>query len=351
MNGRKAWMAGMVVMGCVRGALAWTNLEGGDHGGSNWVIAGGTYIASNHYNIGTVTIETGSVVYVQPWNNGKYGMVEISATNITIRGTLDASGAGYRGGNGGGGANGGAVYSLLPGYSGSTGANGGGPFGGNGGVGGAGGPVDNGYGQAGGSGGIGGYSVARGQGDASTNEAINMGSGGGGGGGGGSGSTYRESSSGAGGGGAGNYGGGAISLKALEALTVRGVVAACGRSGVSGNGGNGTNGRPGLGGSGGGSLTGGQSKGGLGHPGVYNECMPSGNGGDGGAGAGGGILLEAKHVDALGATVSNLGGGNNPTNGGTLKIFFVDHQAGTYSSGRLYLNQTASPENGTVFEF
>ncbi|MEI7879749.1 MAG: hypothetical protein WCI95_02630, partial [bacterium] len=86
--------------------FAWTDLDGGDHGGSNWVIAGGATIASNHYNLGAVSIASGATVRVKAWDGVKYGGVEINAQTINIQGTLDASGVGYGGGNGGAGGNG-----------------------------------------------------------------------------------------------------------------------------------------------------------------------------------------------------------------------------------------------------
>ncbi|MEI6788060.1 MAG: hypothetical protein WCL49_06230 [bacterium] len=93
------WIASLMIVACGQ-CYAWTDLGGGDHGGSNWVIAGGSSIASNHYGIGMMTISSGVTVSVKSWDGSKYGGVSISATDMRIDGVLDASGAGYAGGNG-----------------------------------------------------------------------------------------------------------------------------------------------------------------------------------------------------------------------------------------------------------
>ena len=84
MNTKIGWSIGVaLVVTCLKG-FAWTDLGGGDHGGSNWVIAGGATIASNHYNIGTVTIATGTTVSIKSYSGGQYGWSQITASNITI---------------------------------------------------------------------------------------------------------------------------------------------------------------------------------------------------------------------------------------------------------------------------
>ena len=96
----------------------------------------------------------------------------------------------------------------------------------------------------------------------------------------------------------------------------------------------------------------GSSSGGAGGASVVGQCYPGGRGGDGGAGAGGGILVKADLVDTAGGTLDNLGGGSSVTNGGTLKIFYVERVGGSYpATGRAYLKQLMPPEPGTVFEF
>jgi hypothetical protein len=64
------------------------------------------------------------------------------------------------------------------------------------------------------------------------------------------------------------------------------------------------------------------------------------------------VLIKAPSVDLTGATIANLGGGNFPANGGSLKVFYNDYQGGTFTNtGRTYLKQMMPPEPGTVFEF
>lgn len=341
----------VVATTCVR-CLAWTELGGGDHGGSNWVIASGTYIASNHFNIGEVTIATGATVYVQKYLNCQYGFVQIQASSIAITGILEASGAGYPGGNGGSGGVG-ASTDLGNGGNGSAGIVGTGPYGGVNGYAGTGGNNAWKDGTGGGRGGMGGYATnAALQGDTSTNEAVNMGSGGGGGGGGGAGYRGYTCSSGGGGGGAGNRGGGWIALHATNSIVVRGSVLAKGKAAEAGNGANGTNGNPGQGGAGGSATAVGQSYPGNGGPLVNEACWSGRNGDFGGAGAGGGILLKASFVDLRDALIDNRGGGNVVTNGGTIKVFYIDYQEGSLTNtGRTYLKQMMAPESGTVFEF
>jgi hypothetical protein len=325
-----------------------------------------------------------------------YGSVEIQARAINIAGTLMASGAGYGGGGGGGG--GGCVWAPgssgagwfgiaggpgggggsvghpqygWPGYGGWGGSVGGspgadlwggggggggaGPFGGNGGNGGS--PT---YGDAtacastpGGSGSAGqpgGYAVRGGQGDASIDESVNIGSGGGGGGGGAPGGACsfggRSDASCScnvaygtpgGAGGAGGAGGGAVKLIAYTgtgSISVSGSIVTTGVYGGNGLGGGcwgpsqnnaaGGNAVPGSGWSGGGA-------GAAGPP-------PGGNGGQGGGGAGGGVLLKGKTVSVTGS-INALGAGSVSTNGGTVKIFYESGSWVGISAGRLYTKQ------------
>ncbi len=344
----------LAVLWCGVSVAAWSNLGGGDHGGTNWVIANGTYIASNHYNVGSVIVATGVTAYVQPYSGGQYGWVQITASNIAIAGTLSASGAGYLGGAGGAGGNGGTA-DPQNGFPGASGAVGGGTFGGAGGLygaGGTGGPVDW-DGHPGASGQLGGYAVLGGQGDTSTNETLLLGSGGGGGGGSGAGWRGLTGSSGGGGGGAGNRGGGYIILCASNSIIVEGAILAKGTSASTGNGGAGvTGGNPGLGGAGGNPGGAGTSSGGAGGTYMLGNYGMGSWGGGGGAGAGGGVLLKSTYLDTRSAVIDNRGGGNSVTNGGTLKVFYIEHQAGSLTNiGRMYLKQMMLPEPGTVFEF
>jgi hypothetical protein len=126
-------------------------------------------------------------------------------------------------------------------------------------------------------------------------------------------------------------------LIASNSIVVRGAVHAKGLGSASGNGG--------------GASAAGQSIGGAGGASVNGSCYSGASGGRGGAGAGGGVLLKATYVDTSLGMINTLGGGSCITNGGTLKIFFNEHQAGAYSAGRTYLKQLALPESGTFFEF
>ncbi len=351
------WIVSLMMIVACGQCYAWTDLGGGDHGGSNWVIAGGSSIASNHYRIGMMTISSGVTVSVKSWDGSKYGGVSISATDMRIDGVLDASGAGYAGGNGGNGGFGSASIGASGG-SGVAGSPGSGPFGGSGGVSGSGG-YDSGNpgvtrpGWPGGYGGMGGYATNGMQGDTTTNDAVFMGGGGGGGAGGGAGWNLQGTTSGGGGGGGGNPGGGWIKLYATNTIIVRGTLQAKGLAGARQNGGTGQTQMPAAqGGNLGSATSAGQSLGGMGGASIPAQCYPAGLGGNGGAGAGGGILLQASTVDTLGGNLDNRGGGNSLVNGGTLKIIYITLQGGSYTNtGRTYLQQLLPPEPGTVFEF
>ena len=192
----------------------------------------------------------------------------------------------------------------------------------------------------------GGYAASGENGDASEDESLRMGSGGGGGSGGASSyEPYYSSVGGSGGGGAGSPGGGYVKLIASVRITIEGSVTTEGLDDATGNGENGTDGAyhslpcdlEGSGGDGGDAGLEGGSSGGRGVEGYfrsdYNDCVDrdcslygshgveGGDGGSGGAGAGGGILLQAPAIHLPGS-LSALGGGNNPANGGTVKIFY-----------------------------
>lgn len=352
------WVIGGI---CVSGALAasaWTDGEGGDHGGSNWVISSGSMISSNHYNLGTVNIASGATVRVKAWDGTRYGGLEINAMEIRIDGILDASGSGYSGGNGGNGGFGSTQIGGTGGVGSPKAAAGQGSYGGVAGAQGQGGydsgnPALTRPGWTGGAGGAGGYLTNGLQGDLTTNEFVTMGSGGGGGGGGGAGWNYLGTTSGGGGGGGGNPGGGWIKLYATHSIEVRGGVFARGLANARQNGGTAqTQMNPAQGGNLGSADVAGQSQGGEGGASIPGQCYPGGWGGAGGAGAGGGILMQAQTVDVAGGSIDNRGGGNSVTNGGTLKIFYVQFLGGvSTNTGRAYLRQLMPPEPGTVFEF
>ncbi len=77
--------------------LAWSDLEGGDHGNTPWTPANGTYIAGRHYGISSFSVPSGTTVYVKSHAAG-YGWLSIHAQTIDIQGTIDGNYAGYPGG-------------------------------------------------------------------------------------------------------------------------------------------------------------------------------------------------------------------------------------------------------------
>ena len=82
--------------------FAWTDTDGGDHGGSDWTPNNLTNISGVHYNIGSFLIPVGNIIYVDGYQKTSYGgNVTIQALSINISGTLDANGRGYGGGGGG----------------------------------------------------------------------------------------------------------------------------------------------------------------------------------------------------------------------------------------------------------
>ena len=78
---------------------AYTCTGGGDHGGAAWDPAtdcpGG--IAGVHTNVGALTIGTGETATVQAYNGTSFGSVSITASSISVTGTLTADGKGYAG--------------------------------------------------------------------------------------------------------------------------------------------------------------------------------------------------------------------------------------------------------------
>ena len=50
---------------------------------------------------GALTVESGASITAQPWDGSVGGVVAVRADSITVRGSIDANGAGFRGGNGG----------------------------------------------------------------------------------------------------------------------------------------------------------------------------------------------------------------------------------------------------------
>jgi len=280
------------------------------------------------------------------------GMLWLEADRITVEGTLDASNAGYAGAGGGGGGGGGsrqaphgasapggegaqsgsesaACGSDKFGAKGGAGGSGAGSYGGSaGGGGGCNTPDFHNKGKPGAAGQAGGYAAPGVNGDESTDNAVQPGSGGAGGGGGsGGGNGNGEGGGGGGGGGAGGPGGGSVLLLATDSLVLSGTILTTG--GQGGDGAGGTTGKKtgdktgsgGDGGVGGSAAAQGVSAGGAGGP-HEGSGTDGGKGGAGGSGAGGGVLLRCEAVDALiiTGTVDARAGGAGIVNGGTIKV-------------------------------
>jgi len=301
-----------------------------DHGGADWSINAGDYIAGNHYNINKFSINGPGTVYIETYNGTLYGSAIIDAlfadvpSDIIFQGT----GRGYGAGGGGGAGNG---------YGGGTN-----------GIGQTGSIADNARGGDGGGltlKGLGGHQGTHGWeaasgdtgivgGDASNetpddNLDVLMGAAGGGGGAGGEhfeGFPYPGNYVASGGGGGAGYSGGA-SLKIYASLIkVDGQIVSndephgFAQQGV---------GAPSVA-VGGHANVSGTSVGGLASPGTPH----GGAGGNGGRGAGGRIVLEHKRsfitVTAypkvyVTGTIDNQGGAAG--NGGSLKVASPSYSA------------------------
>lgn len=329
---------------------------GGDKVGADITLANNDVISGIWTNVGTLTVPGGMTVYIKAYDGASYGSVDITAQNILIAGTLDATGKGYGGGGGGGGGHGGAGGSV--GASGGSGTLGGavggagnynadygaqGARGGQGGgsQGGAGGELGSAYGGSGSPGTKGGYAGISTNGDSSTDETLYMGSGGGGGGGGGGADDHGSiGGGGGGGGGAGNLGAGYIKLKALYSLNITGSILSKGMASTAGNGtagsnGSGANNIGGPGGGGGVAASAGSSHGASGGTGDHT----GGSGGNGGAGAGGGVLLKSQGPFGIlvTGTIDTRGGGSDAANAGSLKTFCLSGRLNV-SGATLYTN-------------
>jgi len=86
-------------------ALAWTNLEGGDHGNTAWEASGDTTIAGRHWGITTFSVPSGSNLRFRSYSEG-YGWASIHAQDISIQGTVWLYKEGYPGGAAGSGGGG-----------------------------------------------------------------------------------------------------------------------------------------------------------------------------------------------------------------------------------------------------
>lgn len=321
------------------------------------IILSGKYIVN-----GTFRVKPGVTVYVQSYNYGNCGKLEVIANKILIEGTINGDFAGYPGGTGGMGGT--AVYSVTgdtagltacsnkdntghiivqggqagtagqgpgAGQPGTVGANGSGPkqqclsssdaaglIGGAGGAGGGGGASYGGNGTSGANGGDGSATYQT-QG-VNISNAYNV-VGGNGGTGGNSGSIYGTDtgldidlgSGGAGGGGGGRSysigmqggyggaGGGLIILEASDSLIITGIITA-----------NGDNGAPGGNGGNGGETPKCCSDG-CDDCGEATLSAGAGAGSGGGGGSGGGIFLKSNTYAKIIGTLSSKGGNGGMT--------------------------------------
>lgn len=321
----------------------WTLTGGGSHCGEDWAPADGDTIAGEHVDVGSFHVGAGFMVQVKAREGTEFGEVVVRARSVRIEGTLSAAGAGHAGGEPGSGGPSTAAGATGGLGAGDQGAPPGGP--------GSGGGSDcipvakepHSPGGNGATGSAGGYGTAAANGDSCQAPRILVGSGGGGGGGAGGGqrSTCCSLSvaGGVGGsGGQGGRGGGAISLFARDDLVLSGHVLATGLAGSVGQ--SGAEGASESKKDPESSLCG-PCGGCADHRYAYcpgmgpcgsaqNDCCqrpccfyyvggPGGKGGSGGPGAGGGVLLQASSVQISGF-IDVLGGGNEPTNGGTVSI-------------------------------
>ena len=92
-----------------KGSDSWTPIEGGDHGGEDWIPENGCEISGIHGNINRFIIPINTIVHIYNYskNNELGGRLLIFASEIVINGVLNATGRGLLGGNGGGPACGG----------------------------------------------------------------------------------------------------------------------------------------------------------------------------------------------------------------------------------------------------
>ena len=340
-----------------------------DHGGSDVVSADGDIIWGLHTGIGTFRITSGSALSVRPYDgqDNATGMLEVYAQRIEIDGVLDATGAGFTGGGGGGGG-GGCIQPcfgivVMGGYPGGgpglaqyscaadTASSGGSAYVYNAGIStwgcspGSGGSAGGGDGPFGGIPGVydtvhrGGYAAPETNGDTSMDRSTLMGSGCGGVA--GTGAFCSATGVGGPGGSGGGCGGGTIRLfpsqgfrmSAWCAILANGSLGEMGKpSGMSGD----------LGGD---SLR------------ATSSADPSLSA-PGTGGAGGGVLLDLASVNNLvvetGATIFSLGGGDEPANGGTVKIFWpmTGSQAENPSilAGRSFISNPALVQEWELYQ-
>lgn len=103
--------------------FAWNNIDGGDHGGADWIITGNTEVGGVHTNVGQFTINAGVTATIRTFNGTTYGVFQVDAANATILGNIIGDAVGYLAteGVGGGAVNGGGSGGSHGGYGGTSG--------------------------------------------------------------------------------------------------------------------------------------------------------------------------------------------------------------------------------------
>lgn len=403
----KKILLGLILLFLLPFVSAWTDTAGGDHGGTDWTPANLSNLSGIHTNIGTFSIPAGIIIYVDGYQRtSDGGNLTISATTVSIIGTLDASGRGF--GGGGGGQNGDSNCSSNTNFSGGFGGiNGNGGrgsydawggcvnplFAGGGGGGGPNGAYGFGNVSQNGSNGTAGTFTLGGQGGKSMSTTLKAGGPGGigYGGGGGGGAGWSAGGGGGGGGGSGGFnaswyagGRGAGSYSGLGGAGSTGSTQTDGSNGGylganstndsttntivylgSGGGGGGSSSSGSYGGGGGGGGAGGgvivlnatsisisgtlYTYGSAGGTSGSGTSTTLGGMGEGGGGAGGGIAILGCDVNVTGTF--DLRGKqlnvSSTANGGTLKIFYTTlTNSSNVSAGRIYTNDNISIARG-----
>lgn len=263
-----------ILLFCGHGSATYMFPPTDHHGADLWLGDDGDVIWGEHINIGTLTIPTSTTVYVpQSYDGSPQGTATLRAQHVILNGTLTATEAGYEGGFGG-------FYDIFLGYY-MEGDGGAGPFGGN--------PImhppDSGCPDSW----CGGYRGCGTNGDTSNDDEVDRGSGGSG--------TNGPTNTGYTEGDYGGTGGGSIKVIASQSF-IAGPEAR-----VFANGG------------------------------IYKDKYNSG--------AGGGVLIDTRHAKTVtlahGFQIQSLGGGVDPVNGGTVKLFIpqdVTIDDTTVSAGR-----------------
>ena len=94
----------VIAVGLMGGTAApvfcWTDQT--DHGSANVPISANTWWGGPHYNIGTLTMNSGIYLYINTYNGtGDMGKLRIEANVINIQGQVYGAGQGFGGGGAG----------------------------------------------------------------------------------------------------------------------------------------------------------------------------------------------------------------------------------------------------------